>query len=62
MNIKIILAAGIINGSMLMNTSVLTDDIDTGRSALIDSCKFQSVMYITYPYLIIHKWKQDWLY
>lgn len=40
-------AAGIINGSLLMNTSVLTDDIDTSRSALIDSCKFQSVMYIT---------------
>lgn len=59
MYIKMISAAGIINGWLLKNTSVLTDDIDAGRSALIDSCKFQSAMYITQPYLTIHKWKQD---
>ncbi len=43
MNIKMISAAGIINVWLLMNTSALTDDID----ALIDSCMFQSIMFVS---------------
>ncbi len=43
MNIKMISAADIINEWLLMNTSALTDDID----ASVDSCMFQSIMFIS---------------